>query len=90
MELQNWAGAMHDNMLKALELAEAKESRMAEMDVRNAKTSQEAVDDFKEMTRRRRERQRTMSATRRDLGSRRGSKWSVTSTQEQVQTGTRG
>ena len=28
MELQNWAGAMHCNMLKALELAEAKEGRM--------------------------------------------------------------
>ena len=89
MELQNWAGAMHDNTLKALELAEAKEGGLTEMDVSIAGMSQEAVDNLEEMDKRlyqflvaytKRRGHITTSAIR-------GSIWSVTSTQEQVQTG---
>ena len=46
MELQNWAGAMHDSMLEVLEIAETKEDRMAEANVRNGGVNQETVDDL--------------------------------------------
>ena len=52
MDLQSWAGAVHDSMLKVLELADAKEGRMAEADVRSGGLNQESVDDFKELYRR--------------------------------------
>ena len=39
-------------MLKVMELAETKEGRITEADVRNAGMSQDTVSDFKEMDRR--------------------------------------
>ena len=52
MELQNWVGAWHDHMLKVMELAETKEGRITEADVRNTGMSQDTINDFKEMDRR--------------------------------------
>ena len=52
MELQNWVGALHDHMLKVMELAETKEGRNTEADVRNAGMSQDTITDLKEMDRR--------------------------------------
>ena len=52
MELQNWVGSLHDNMMKVMGVAEAKEGRLMELDIKNAGMSQETVDDFKEMDRR--------------------------------------
>ena len=52
MELQNWAGAMHDSMLQVLETAEAEQGRIDEANVRKGGLNQETVDDFKEMDRR--------------------------------------
>ena len=55
--------------------------------------SQETVDDFEEMDRilyqshAPKEKRRTTCATLRDLDSRRGNKWSVTSIRGRVQTG---
>ena len=49
MELQSWAGALHDHMLKVMELVETKEGRMTEADVRNAGMSQDTISDLKEM-----------------------------------------
>ena len=34
MELQNWVGVLHDHMLKVMELAETKEGRITEADVK--------------------------------------------------------
>ena len=42
---------MHDSFLKVLKIAEAKEGRIAEANVRNGGLNQETVDDFKEMDR---------------------------------------
>ena len=58
MELQNWAGAVHDSMLQVLAIAEAEQGRIDEANVRNGGLNQETVDDFKEMDR------RLVSATR--------------------------
>ena len=44
--------AMHDSMLKVLEIAEAKRGLIAEASVRNGGLNQETVDDIKEMDRR--------------------------------------
>ena len=52
MELQNWVGALHDHMLKVMELAETKEGRITEADVRNTGMSQDTINDLKEMDRR--------------------------------------
>ena len=46
VELQSGVGSLHDYMI------EEKEGRLMELDIRNAGTSQETVDDFKEMDRR--------------------------------------
>ena len=51
MELQNWVGSMHHNMMKVMDVAEASEGRLMELDVRNAGMSQQTVDDFKETDR---------------------------------------
>ena len=51
MELQSWVSAVHDSMLKVLEIAEAEQGRIAAVNVRNGGLNQEAVDDFKEMDR---------------------------------------
>ena len=47
MELQNWVGALHDKMLKVMELGETKKGRITEADVRNAGTSQDTISDLK-------------------------------------------
>ena len=52
MELQNWVGTLHERMVKVMDVAEAKEGRLMELDIRNAGMSQETVDDFKDMDRR--------------------------------------
>ena len=52
MELQNWVGALHDLMLKVMELAQTKEGRITEADVRNTGMSQDTINDLKEMDRR--------------------------------------
>ena len=52
MELQSWAGAVHDSMLQVLETAEAEQGRIDEANVSNGGLNQETVDDFKEMDRR--------------------------------------
>ena len=52
VELQNWVGALHDRMLKVMELAERKEGRITEADVRNAGMSQDTLNDLKGMDRR--------------------------------------
>ena len=49
MELQNWVGALQDHMLKVMELAETKEGRITEADVRNTGMSEDTI---KEMDRR--------------------------------------
>ena len=46
MELQNWVGSLHDNMMKVMDFAEAKEGRLMQSDNRSAGMSQETVDDF--------------------------------------------
>ena len=45
IELQNWVGSLHHNMMKVMEVA--KEGRLMELDVRNAGMSQETVEDLK-------------------------------------------
>ena len=52
MELQNWVGSLHDNMMTVMDVAETKEGRLMELDIRNARMSQETVEAFKEMDRR--------------------------------------
>ena len=52
MELLVWVGSLHDNTIEVMDVAEAKEGRLMELNVRNAGMSQETVDDFKEMDRR--------------------------------------
>ena len=44
MELQNWVGSLHDNMMKVVNVAEPKESRLMELDVRSARISQATVE----------------------------------------------
>ena len=44
--------AMHDSMLKVLEIAEAKRGLIAEASVRNRGLNKETVDDIKETDRR--------------------------------------
>ena len=34
MELQDWVGSLHDNMMKVMDVAEAKEGRLMELDIR--------------------------------------------------------
>ena len=63
--------------MKVMDVAEAKEGRLMELDIRNAGMSQETVDDFKDMDRTPKEKRGTPSATLKDQDSRRGSKWSV-------------
>ena len=46
MEVQSWVGSMHDNMMKVMDVAEAEEGRLVELDIKNAGMSQETVDDF--------------------------------------------
>ena len=48
MELQGWVSAVHDSMLKVLEIAEAEQGRIAAVSVRNGGLNQETVDDFKD------------------------------------------
>ena len=52
MELQNWVGTLHDNMVKVMDVAQAKEGRLMELDSKKTGISQETVDDFKDMDRR--------------------------------------
>ena len=47
IELQSGVGSLHDNMVKVMDVAEAKESIMMDLDIRSAGMSQETVDDFK-------------------------------------------
>ena len=47
MELQNGVGSLHDNMMKVMDVARAKEGRLMKLDFRNAGMSQEMVDHFK-------------------------------------------
>ena len=35
MELQNWVGSMHDNMMEVMDVAEAKEGTLMKLDIRN-------------------------------------------------------
>ena len=86
MELQNWVGALHDHMLKVMELAETKEGRITEADVRNAGMSQDIEGCTSYSSRAQREKQRNMSATPKGQGSKPGSRWSVILIQEGVQT----
>ena len=44
MELQSWVRSPHDNMMTVMDVAEAKEGRLMELDIRNAGMSQETVD----------------------------------------------
>ena len=91
----NWVGSLHDNMMKVMDVAEAKEGRLMELDIRNAGMTLATVDDFKKWTgdctkcsfHAPQEKRRTTYPTLRDLGSRRGSKWSVTSIRGRVQSG---
>ena len=46
MELQNWVGSLHDNMMKVMDFAQAKEGRLMQLDIRSAGKSQETVDDI--------------------------------------------
>ena len=95
VELQNWVGSLQDNMLKVMEVAESREGRHTELDVRNAGTSPETVDDVRELDRRlasahcfaRKEKRRTTFATLKDLDSKRGSRWSVASIRGPTRTG---
>ena len=92
VELQNWVGSLHDNMVRVM-VAETKEGRLMELDIRNAGKSQETVDDNKATDRRLHQMlisstKGTTAATLREIrASRRGSKWSVTSVRRRVQTG---
>ena len=52
MELKSGVGSLHDNMMKVTDVAE-EEGSLMELDIRNPGMSQETVDDFKEMDRRR-------------------------------------
>ena len=52
MELQNWVGSLHDNMVKVMDVAHAEEGRLMELDTKKTGISQETVDDFKDMDRR--------------------------------------
>ena len=52
MELQGWVSAVHDSMLKVLEIAEAEQGHTAAVNVRDGGLNLETVDDFKEMDRR--------------------------------------
>ena len=52
MELQNEVGALHYRMLKVMEMAERKEGRITQADVRNAVMSQDVISDLTEMDRR--------------------------------------
>ena len=36
MKLQSWVGSLHDNMMKVTDVAEAKEGRLMELDIRYA------------------------------------------------------
>ena len=47
MEMQNWNVSLHDNMMIVMEVAEAKEYRLMELDNRNTGMTQEIVEDFK-------------------------------------------
>ena len=82
-------------MTKDMDVAEAKEGRLMELDIRNAGMSQETVDDLKRNGQETvpsahfhapREKRRTTSATLKDQDSRPGSKSSVTSIRGRVQT----
>ena len=95
MEFKNLVGSLHDNKMRVNDVAETKERRLMELDIRNAGMPQETVDDFKKWTgdctrcstHAPRDKRRTTSATLKDQDSRRGSKWSVTSIRGWVQTG---
>ena len=52
MELRNWVGSLHDNMMKVMDVAEAKEGRLRELHIKNAGMPHETVDDFRDMDRR--------------------------------------
>ena len=95
MELQNWVGALHDHMLKVMELAETKEGRITEADVRNtghesgtqSMTSRRWIEGCTSFSSRaQREKQRTVSATPKGQGSKPGSRWSVILIRERVRT----
>ena len=49
MELPSWAGALHVNMLKVLDIVELREGRLMELGVQNTGMFQETMDDFKDM-----------------------------------------
>ena len=49
IKLQIWVGSLHDNMTKAMDVAEAKEGRLMQLDIWKAGMSQEPMVDFKEM-----------------------------------------
>ena len=83
-------------MTKDMDVAEAKEGRLMELDIRNARMSQEKVDALKRNGQETvpsahfhapREKRRTTSATLKDQDSRPGSESSVTSIRGRVQTG---
>ena len=52
MELQDWVGPLRDNMVKFMDVEEAKDGRLVELFSKNARVSQETVGDFKEIVRR--------------------------------------
>ena len=52
MELRNWAGSLHDNMMRVMDVADTKEGRLMELETRKAGMSQETADDFNEMDKR--------------------------------------
>ena len=73
--------------MRVMDVADLKEGRLMELDIRNSGMSQKTVNDFKEVGQEtlpdahfmHPEQRRTTSATLKDQDSRRGSKWSVTS-----------
>ena len=93
MELQNWVRALHDHMLRVMELADTKVARITVANVRSAGTSEDTISDLKEMdegcssfSSRARKRRRSFSATQRGQVSKSGSRWSVTLIEERAQT----
>ena len=47
-----WNYRIHDDMMKVMDVEEAKEGRLTELDIKNAGMSQKTVDDFKERDKR--------------------------------------
>ena len=53
MKLQNWVGSLHDNMMRVMDVGDAKEGRLKEVDIKNCRNVTRKVDDVKEMDTRR-------------------------------------